>query len=516
MKNIKFYLSLVILSFAAGACKREITQPIYGVQNVTEFYKTESQVQQALTGVYIQLKTYGREFSMNHMLLGDNSTDDGVGEDPLGQFVPVFPNESVVTQRWQTLYLCIARANEVITLSSDAVGNQATITKYINEAKLLRGFCYYSLVTAYGGVPLFTKPVTPNEALTTPRSTADEVWAQVISDITAGTALPARPQLSAADKFRVTRGLAYALLGKVYMFRRDFTNAELALKTVVESGDYTLLADYGNNWRTEGSTESVFEIPYTQTTEVTLQIGTQIPQAFSPNIAGNANYTGGNGHQPTLDLYNEFDLDDPRITYTFTQTGDRFLNDAADQDNSVNYRTRLFGRKTTVPYYLRSGFTFLQISYNVRLIRFADILLLYAEVLNENGKSGQALTYLNQIRTRARQTPPLDPQRSKHAYVPPTNIATSLPNVTTTDQNLLRLAIWHERRCELGMEGWRREDLIRQKRYGEVMRAYSTRLVGYTFPKQGTGFRDDRDYLLPIPANEVTYTIGVVKQNPNY
>lgn len=92
---------------------------------------------------------------------------------------------------------------------------------------------------------------------------------------------------------------------------------------------------------------------------------------------------------------------------------------------------------------------------------------MYAEVLNENGKPGLALPYLNDVRERARKTNPIDPRRDQQAYIPATTTNT-LPDITETDQERLKEIIWKERRCELAMEGWRRDDLMRQKRFGTV------------------------------------------------
>ena len=159
----------------------------------------------------------------------------------------------------------------------------------------------------------------------------------------------------------------------------------------------------------------------------------------------------------------------------------------------------------------KTGFDVWMISYNIRLIRYSDVLLMYAEVLNENGKSMQALTYLNDVRRRARETNPLDPRRDKQAYVPAVT-SSSLPDITETNKEKLKEIIWHERRCELAMEGWRRDDLMRQKRFGEVMRGYAAK---YSTDK-GANFQDSRDYLLPIPQGERDKSQNVLSQNPGY
>jgi starch-binding outer membrane protein, SusD/RagB family len=198
------------------------------------------------------------------------------------------------------------------------------------------------------------------------------------------------------------------------------------------------------------------------------------------------------------------------LTYTFIRIGDRFTGDNYDQDNAASasgfHDRKIFVKKNELKTYNNN------VSKNWVEIRYADVLLLYAEALNENGKPGEALPHLNAVRERARNSNPLDPKRSKQAYIPPTNPATSLPDITTTDPDLVRQAIWRERRLELAMEGHRRYDLMRQERFGEVMRAYAAK---YNTDK-GRLFNDSRDYVLPVPGNEVLLSQGAVEQNPGF
>ncbi len=521
MKKTSAFFTLILIAAAASNCnKSSIEKPVYGVQSNETFYKTDDQIEEALTGVYLQLRQTWNEYAKNHYFVGDISTDDSwKGGASEGDYAPLAdvanftmnPSNDVANVRWSILFKLISRANEVITYGPSAEGDQQKIGRYILEAKLLRGFGYYSLATIYGGVPLALKPLTPAEATSTPRSSQEEVLAQAAKDLTeAAEGLPKKNEYDAADQYRVTSGLAYTLLGKIYMFQQKYTDAENALRKVVESGVYSLNADYGENWRTDNTAESVFEIN-NKVFDRNVPLGTNIPLFFCTRTT--AGYPGYGFHLPTQDLYDEFDADDPRITYTFTRTGDRFINDSPttqDQDNSLS-PTDLGDRKIIVPEYLRLNFDSWMVSYNIRMIRYSDVLLLFAEALNENGKGGEALGYLNQVRRRARNTPAKDPLRSKQFYVPATTAA-SLPDVTTADQAALRQAIWHERRCELGMEGWRREDLVRQKRFGPIMRAFATK---YNTLK-GKGFADDRDNLFPIPQNEIDYSNGVIDQNPRY
>ncbi|MES2061906.1 MAG: RagB/SusD family nutrient uptake outer membrane protein [Bacteroidota bacterium] len=518
MKKIIIYFSLMLFLLLNIQCKKSaIEKPVYGTQSNATFYKTDAQIQQALTGVYLQLRVTWNEYAKYHYFVGDVSTDDawkagssdgdyGEAQD-MSNFI-LTPTNGLVAQRWGILYNLIARANEVIAYAPDASGDKTLINRYINEAKVLRAFGYYSLVTTEGGVPLVTKPITPAEATSTPRATADAVFKQIETDLTeASNALPAYTAYGDADKNRVSRGTALAILGKAYMFQLNYVKAEETFRQLVKSNDYALLNDYGANWRDNFNTESIFVID-SRMQDKDVAIGSNIPHFFTTrNTPG---YQGYGFHAPTKDLRDEFAADDPRITYTFTMTGDRYLQDNNDQDNAGS-PDGYYDRKIEVPQYLRLGYNPWIISYNVRLIRYSDALLMFAEALNENGKADEALTYLNMIRKRARETPPKDPQRQKQVYIPATTAA-SLPDVTTTDQTELRKAIWHERRCELGMEGWRREDLVRQKRFGEIMRAFAAK---YNTNK-GKLFRDDRDYLFPIPQNEIDYSNRTITQNPNY
>jgi hypothetical protein len=300
------------------------------------------------------------------------------------------------------------------------------------------------------------------------------------------------------------------------MFQHNYAEAVKYLGHVVASGTYSLLPNYGDNWKIDNSMESIFEIPNKMNSDPGLALGTNIPHFFTTRST--TNYQGYGFHCPTKDLFDAFEPDDPRITYTFTMTGDRYLNDVEDQNNIGNSPSPYGDRKIEVPYYKRIGYYPWIISYNIRYIRYDDVLLLYAEALNETGQSTMALTYLNEIRRRARNSDPWDSDREKQVYVPQTDVNTTLPDITITDQDSLRKIIWHERRCELAMEGWRREDLCRQRRFGQVMKAYYLKHKSDSSNQSSKGqfFDENRDYLLPIPQTEIDYSDGMIKQNPGY
>lgn len=515
MKKAIYIICFSLLYLLTGC---SLDEPHYGKTTTDVFYKTEKGIRDALTGAYLQLRTTWNEYALNHYFVGDCTTDDALkGSDDgdrrevldLGNFITQTTNGEV-GRRWEILYRVVNRSNDVIFYGPDATGNAEILKRYVNEAKVLRAFAYYQLVTTFGEVPLMIKPLTPAEILQMKRSSVEDVYALIEQDLLDATELPSKSQYSADDQYRVTSGLAKTMLAKMYMFRGMFKEAETVLREIVEvDKEYALLPDYGMNWRPQyvNSSESIFELPCLMY-DKEIASGTNAPHFFTSR-AGDG-YSGYGFHVPTADLYNAYDKEDPRITYVFTQTGDRYKGDEQDQNNSGS-ATGFHDYKMTVPRVEKEGYDVWMIPYNIRLIRYADVLLMYAEALNENGKANESLTYLNEVRDRARNTNPVDPRRDKQAYIPATT-QNSLPAVTTTDKEALRIAIWNERRFELAMEGWRRDDLMRQKRFGEVMKAYASK---YNVEK-GKNFKQDRDYLFPIPQGEIDKTHGNLTQNNGY
>ncbi|MDR2388452.1 MAG: RagB/SusD family nutrient uptake outer membrane protein, partial [Tannerellaceae bacterium] len=381
MKNTVWILCLTILCAGFYGCS--LDEPSYGKTTSENFYEKESDINYALSGAYLQLRNTWNEYALNFYLIGDCTTDDalkgGSGDGDrrevldLSDFI-VYTTNGEVARRWEILYRLINRCNEVIYYAPDATGDKNMLTRYANEAKALRAFGYYSLVTTFGDVPLLTTPMTPNEILNLPRAAAADVYKLIEDDLTHASNLPAKGEYNADDAYRVSRGFAKVMLAKAYMFRSDFINAEKYLREVVEiDRDYKLLPDYGLNWtpQYENSSESVFEIANKMYNK-TIATGTNVPHFFtSRNTEG---YQGYGFHVPSTDLYEAFDPDDPRITYVFTQTGDRYMGDEADQDNSHSV-TGFHDYKMTVPRVEKEGYDVWLIPYNIRLIRYSDVLL---------------------------------------------------------------------------------------------------------------------------------------------
>ena len=386
---------------------------------------------------------------------------------------------------WTTLYQGIRYSNVVIEKIPDIAMDNMVKERYIAEAKFLRGLYYFDLVRAFGGVPLIT---STEPDLRATRSSAEDVFALVISDLeSAIDVLPEKDEYGSADLGRATKGAAQALLARVYLFRGDFTNTERYAMDVVNSGLYGLEPVFtdANGENGEHGIESVFEIG---AVSVATNVGNQY--ANTQGVRGNPN-RGWGFNRPSIDLREAFVDGDPRRSGTIIELGDvidgiEILGDSSTPDEltdaqgnvleieSYNRKVWITGLTTTTQY-----------GHNRRLIRYADVLLMAAEALNENNKSAQALPLLNQVRERARQGN--------------NNI---LPNITETNKDALRDIIHNERRVELALEGHRFWDLVRTGKAEQVLGPL--------------GFVPGKHELLPIPQSEIDLSQGTITQNPNW
>jgi hypothetical protein len=265
------------------------------------------------------------------------------------------------------------------------------------------------------------------------------------------------------------------------------------------------MADFGYNFRHEGenSAESVLEIQHKSGVSGGT-LGT-----YSGPMRLPRDFTNGYGFDcPTADLLNEFEAGDPRAIYTFIFKGDVFPIDGVKTYTVENKYspTGYNSRKAWIPFSERAGLSWQQFDINYRYMRYSEVLLLYAESLNEVNKQDSAKMLANKVRERARKTPATDPQRISCSY----NLshpAELLPDVTTSNQSELRQAIWHEQRVELATEGHRRWTLLRTDRFKSRMEAVKGS-KGCTV--------EPHELLYPIPQNEIDVSNNMLSQNPGY
>lgn len=508
---------MAILLFSASSCKEDLLDKApFGVQTDESYFKTPNDLNKTLTAAYSYLNVPGFPPAEAALwAIGDVGSDDAnkgggpaTGQPAIYELSLGFQRStnSMVSLYWSNLYAIIATCNLVTDKQIVVVGDATDILKIVNQAKFLRAYAYYGLVTNFGDVPMPLTYLDPAK-VTLPRSPKAEVWAQIEKDLTDAASLPTKSGWGAANEGRATSGAALSLLGKAYMFQKKYPQAETTFKKVIDEGSYALVADYGAIFRKatgdNNSSESIFDIKHKTNTGNFPGEGSFNYYFLMPNDVA----IGGTGYnEPTDDLVKEFEKGDPRAIYSISFKGDVYPTATATY-TQINAQGSVSGRTNrkyfVVPTERTSAILFDEAKSN-HIIRYAEILLLYAEALNENGKATEALTWLNLIRQRARNTPATDPQRISTTY-DLTYTGTLLPNVTTTDQTALRTAIWHEQRVELAMEGHRREYLIRTGRLGQRMAAAKSIAV-----------LDSKFDMLPIPQSEIDLSNSVITQNAGY
>ena len=341
------------------------------------------------------------------------------------------------------------------------------------------------LVRAWGDVPLITALNAPTR---TERSPKSDVYKQIESDLLAALAgLEEKSDQPITQLGRATKGAARGLLAKMYLFEGDFVNAEKYALEVIGSNKYGLepvFAD-ANGVLGQHGIESVFEIG-----AIGIEGAGGDQYGNVQGVRGTPN-RGWGFNRPTPDLRASFEIGDPRMKGTIIDLGDvldgiMILGDGTTPDVTTDalgniIETECYNRKVWTPGVDVAS----QFGHNRRILRYADVLLIAAEALNENNKPDLALTYLNDVRERARE-----------------GNTTILPDITTTDKASLRDNILNERRHELALEGHRFWDLVRTGKAAAVLGPL--------------GFISGKNELLPVPQGEIDISQGSLTQNPKW
>jgi tetratricopeptide (TPR) repeat protein len=512
-KASKYVLTCLFCSLALSCSEDFLTTSPTSALTEASYFKNVDELQAALYACYASLNSYQRMDNwLSHIatglfILGNIGSDDsekGSFEDDLPEVEPISlsrqrADNEIVKVWWDINFDLIAKCNTVIGKSEEVEGDAAEIERIVDQAKCLRAFGFYNLVTLFGDIPMPTQFLNPEE-LSLERTPESEVWELIEQDLNDAKNLP----LKSESQFGlVDQGFVYAMLGKAFMWQQKFDQAIEAYSTLVASGEYQLVDDYGLIHRYEGENcaESIFEFQ----NEI-LEGDKNVPSTIGVFRMPRDEWNGFGFDIPTQDLLDEFELGDPRIIYTFNFIGDVFPSPEGEYVVANNEsRTGYSCRKAWIPYSERTDNFFFQ-TFNWRYCRYAEVLLFYAEALNETGQPDQARMYLNMIRERARNTPTTDPQRISCSW-DLSHSGELLPDVTTSDQTLLREAIYHEQRVELGTEGHRRWILLRTGQFKEAMeRAKGS--IGCSV--------EDHEWLLPIPLWDVDFSEGAIEQNPGY
>ncbi|MEL7589589.1 MAG: RagB/SusD family nutrient uptake outer membrane protein [Prolixibacteraceae bacterium] len=458
------------------------------------------------------------------------------------------PTNSTLNDLWVHRYNAIARCNIALDNLTkeglqliDASGNyvaEGTKSRFISEVKFLRAWYYFDLVSVFGGVPLLTTTPTADQKSSLVRASIEDVRTQLLKDIDdciADANVPEASELPASDLGRVTNDAALAFKSRVCLFFAGLmesskmtgeANAEYALardaaKAVIQKNYFGLVDDFQTLFRGDyiegiNSKECIFTIVRNYDPTFALA-GSVVPQMNSGRGAAG----GWGGDVPTKNLVAEFEPGDPRLLFTVIQSGDIYPNKGGQDvvhnytgyDNVHGYHSR----KDFVPsIYRLNGEDLMSSRWTLYLIRYAEVLLNYAEALNKtNGSKQEVADVLNTIRRRAFLTTSRQDAAAKmrQLVVLPVTQAQFDLNYKIEQSDDLQQAVRHERRVELAMEGFRFNDLIRWNNYVTVMQAYSTR--PYANGNKGKQVTD-ATWPYPIPQTEIDRTGGSITQNPGY
>lgn len=525
MKNIGIITTLFLLLFATGGCKKELldTQPT-NKYNEGNFWESEAAAEAALSGCYSVLTSDGLFGGDATPLWEETATpnaynySNSMGFDLIAEGRQQSSNGGIIAQRWHDCYVGIGRCNTFLANVDRVEMDEDTKTRMKGEARFLRGLYYFMLENYYGGVPLILDPPNLETQADLARAPREEVVAQVLSDLdSAAMVLPLK--YSKSNVGRATKGAAMALKARVLLYEASplfnpsndlskWKAAADAAKAVIDLAGtgYGLYSDYRGLFlpQNENNKEVIFDVQYifpglgTSFDLIGKQYNTNAPLL---NLAEAYDMNNGlpitdpaSGYDPANPYANR----DPRLYGTIFFPGDTLMEVRV---TNSRFAVTGYGMKKYTIYDkgpapagqsdLKSG----QSETNFIILRYADVLLMYAEALNEfSGPSPEVYDALNKVRARVNM-PPID------------------PSVTPYTQAELREIIHHERRIEFAGEALYYNDIRRWKTAEVVLNAPIKSYDGSQIEVRT--FDPSRDYFWPIPLTETDLN-PALEQNPGY
>lgn len=492
MKKYKFILAMVLGVFTLNSCDQSGLNQVNKNNLAPEtFFSTPGQVQSAVNAAYANLQTRG--LYARHMFFAmDNMAHENGGNTQLEadkrQYLEFTFTSShgAIAAYWNSCYKGINKANFVIGNTDkinelpDEVLDQATKAKFIGEAKFLRALYYFFLTSRFGDVPLIT--VIPEDGTGFPRSPREEVYAQIISDLTDASAVLL--DKGSETNGRATKGAAIALLGKVQLFRGQHSLALDQFKKIY--GQYQLEAQFFDNFKieTEHGPESIFEVEYDASMGNSAVWNSDSSGEGANEVTFRGQEYGFNDWFnvfPSDDLLNSYEIGDSRFSDTFYKNGDTFAGGTVNAFPSNGGGNA--GWKKYQNYY-KDAHEDMASGINMKVIRYADVLLMMAECENEVGTQAKAVGYINEVRQRP------------SVMLPALSTGLSKTEVFT--------AIVHERKVELAGEQTRFPDLVRWGLADDYLAQF--------------GFQSGKHEVFPIPLSEISANenISSADQNAGY
>ncbi|WP_130855019.1 RagB/SusD family nutrient uptake outer membrane protein [Olivibacter jilunii] len=492
MRRNYVIISLCLSLLALSACHDELLNPVpeSSLTNVN-FYRSADDIDQAVLGIYGQLQLRKPtdyqllEIGTDNLYMSTNTVIAGI---PEVDGLTVSTTNPLVLSFWQSTYNGIFRANAVLAnIDTPTDYPSGMKEQYRGEAKFMRALFYFDLVRVFGAVPLVTTPISAEEATNVGRTDAEAVYQLIIADLTGAVDL--LPLKGAIASGRCNRETALGLLAKVYVSKNDWQAAKQTLdRFFTEFGStFSLMENFGSLWQvaTENNAEVLFAMKYTDGTNGHSLSTAFIPNAGVPNVVSR----GAEIALPSWSLHKLFDEEDSRKTATIAE---QYVPALSPGDDPIWY-----------PYVSKYAIThtFNASGLDLPVLRYADIILLHAETLNELGQLNAALSELNKVRARAFGN-------TTHNYT-----AREVAGQDEFTDVLLK-----ERQLEFAFENERWFDLVRKEKFVQVLQSEERNYnpangQAQVVPLQPAAYMQ----LFPIPQAEIDLVgSSVLTQNPGY
>lgn len=489
----------VILCLCLTACDNWLDVDPSDKYSTNTFWKTEEHASAGLMGCYNALRPWRSLHSMEFDMLTANSMpyNEANGTQAIGKGEHL-STTALIETLWKNCYIGIGRTNTFIDHVPSVEMDETKKAQMVGEAKFLRAFYYVSLVDKFGGVPLITDAPDADAQAELPRNTKEEVVARIVQDLDEAAAVLPETYAS-SDLGRATRGAALALKARALLYNARWEEAARTAKQVMDMNTYQLFDDYRHFFSeaNKHNAEVIFNIE-AKLPEYPTDYDQSIWRLNRPAPLRELvdAYLCADGkpieESPLYDPKRPYENRDPRLLKSIVCVGYPYLGKIITKEDVA---TTGFGVKkytsyeddVAIPLVERSAFNFI-------LIRYAEVLLTYAEAQNEAaGPDASVYAAINRLRRRP------------DIHMP------DLPAGLTQAQ--IREAIRRERRIELAFEGLYYSDILRWKTAEKENNGMMHNFEGVEVVKRA--FDPKRDYLWPIPYNQILLNRHL-QQNPNW
>lgn len=489
--SINLIIAATLCTGIFSSCKKFLEEDPKSQVTITNYYKTEANAISAVNSIYAYLNSistgttagvYHSTFWVAMGLASDELLNNQVGTpqfDQLATFTYTSQN-SGLEEIWAMHYKTITIANIAIARIPGIAMNESLKNRLMGEAKFLRALMYFNMVRMFGSIPLL---VEENNPLTPPPASAETIYTQIISDLDFAAANLPDSYDPGNGRGRATNGAANALLAKVYLTQKQWDKAATAAKKVIDSNRYGLWDDFADVFKlsSRNGKEAIFSVGFGDAGGAIIfwEAG-QFQVRLLPRELSVEGVKNSQGWQiPTEYLYNQYDADDRRRAVAFITE----INDPATGPKTIRPYIQKYWDRAAEP-------TGNESSNDFPVLRYADVLLMYAEANNELGQTAIAEEYINKVRKRARF--------NGTDYLP------TVPDYAGLNKDQMRDAIIKERSLEFVAEGQRWFDLART----------NTLIEKVPLAKPGVT-PQSKNYLFPIPQREIDLN-NSLEQNTGY